>query len=69
MSRTLHIVIAATTLLAALLMGDAWRIARRNSAQLAATLATQNAQIEQASAREEQRNKDLTAALATTTSS
>jgi hypothetical protein len=65
MSRTLHIVIAATTLVAALLMGDAWRVARRNSVQLAATLATQNAQIEQASAREEQRNNDLAAALAT----
>ena len=65
MSRTLHIVIAATTLIAALLIGDAWRIARKNSVQLAATLATQNALIEQASVREEQRNKDLTAALAT----
>jgi len=65
MSRTLHIVIAATTLIAALLIGDAWRIARKNSVQLAATLATQNALIEQASVREEQRNKDLAAALAT----
>jgi hypothetical protein len=65
MSRTLHIVIAATALIAALLIGDAWRIARKNSVQLAATLATQNALIEQASAQEEQRNKDLTAALAT----
>ena len=65
MSRTLHIVIAASTLIAALLIGDAWRIARKNSVQLAATLATQNALIEQASVREEQRNKDLTAALAT----
>jgi hypothetical protein len=65
MSRTLHIFIAATTLLAALLIGDAWRVARRNSVQLAATLAAQNALIEQASAQEEQRNKDLAAALAT----
>jgi hypothetical protein len=65
MSRTLHFVIAATTLIAALLIGDAWRIARKNSVQLAATLATQNALIEQASTQEEQRNKDLAAALAT----
>ena len=64
MSRTLHIAVAATTLIAALLIADAWRIARRNSVQLAATLVTQNALIEQASAREEQRNKNLAAALA-----
>src|SRR5579872_6440396 len=64
MSRTLHIAIAATTLIAAVLIADAWRIARKNSAQLAATLVTQNAMIEQASARETQRNKDLAAALA-----
>jgi hypothetical protein len=65
MSRTLHVVIAASTLMAALLIGDAWRVARKNSVQLAATLATQNALIEQASVREEQRNKDLATALAT----
>jgi len=65
MSRTLHIVIAATTLVAALLIGDAWRVARRNSVQLAATLAAQNILIKQASAQEEQRNNDLAAALAT----
>jgi hypothetical protein len=64
MSRTLHIVAAATTLIAALLIGDAWRIARRNSVQLAATFATQNALIEQSAAHEQQRNKELAAALA-----
>lgn len=64
MTRTLHIVAVATALVAALLIGDAWRIARKNSVQLAATLVTQNALIEQASVREKQRNKDLAAALA-----
>jgi hypothetical protein len=64
MSRPLHIVTATATLLAALMIGDAWRIARKNSAQLAATLVTQNALIEQASAHEKQRNVELAAALA-----
>ena len=67
MSRTLHITIIAATLIAILLIADAWRMARRNSAQLTATVATQNALIEQASARETQRNKDLAAALASIT--
>ena len=64
MSRTLHIVIAATALIATVLIGDAWRLARKNAAQLATTIATQNTLIEQASLREAQRNKDLAAALA-----
>ena len=65
MQRTFHIIVAATAFIAAVLVADAWRIARRNSVQLAATLATQNVLIEQASAQEQQRNKDLAAALAT----
>jgi hypothetical protein len=64
MSRTLHIIIAVTTLTAAVLVLDSWRAARKNSLQLAAALASQNALIEQASANEQQRNKDLAAALA-----
>jgi hypothetical protein len=64
MSRTLHIIAAAASLLAILLVGDAWRVTRRNSAQLAATLAAQNALITQAAAREQQRNQDLATALA-----
>jgi hypothetical protein len=64
MSRTLHIIVAASTLMAALLVLDAWRVARKNSLQLAATLATQNALIDQASANERQRNQELAVALA-----
>jgi hypothetical protein len=67
MSRTLHIIAATATLLAALFIADAWFTARRNSAQLAATLASQNALIEQAAARERQRNTQLDAALAAIT--
>jgi hypothetical protein len=63
MSRTLHIVATAITLIAALFLADAWHTSRKNSAQLAATLASQNALIEQAAAREQQRNAQLTAAL------
>jgi hypothetical protein len=64
MPRTLHIVVTAATLIAALFIADAWRTARRNSAQLTATLASQKALIEQAAAREQQRNTELAAALA-----
>ena len=64
MSRTLHIVATAVTLIAALFLADAWRTSQKNSAQLAATLASQNALIEQATAREQQRNAQLTVALA-----
>ena len=64
MSRTLHIVAVAATLLAALLISDAWRISRRNSVQLTATLSAQNALITQAATREQQRNHDLATALA-----
>jgi len=64
MSRTFHIVATVATLIATLFIADAWRTARRNSAQLAATLTSQNALIEQATAREQQRNAQLAAALA-----
>lgn len=64
MPRTFHIIVAATTLIAALLVIDAWRIAHKNSEQLATTIATQKALIEQASANEQQRNQELAAALA-----
>jgi hypothetical protein len=64
MSRTIQIVASAITLLAALFIADAWRTAHRNSVQLTATLAAQNALIQQASAREQQRNAELAAALA-----
>jgi hypothetical protein len=64
MSQKLHIILTAATLIAALFIADAWRSARRNSAQLAATLASQKALIEQAAAREQQRNAQLATALA-----
>ena len=63
MSRTLHIIIAAAAVVATLLIADAWRSARSSSAQLTATLATQKSIIEQASAREQQRNAELAEAL------
>jgi len=64
MSRTLHIVATSITFIAALFIADAWRTAHRNSSQLTATLATQNALIEQATVQEQQRNAQLSAALA-----
>jgi hypothetical protein len=64
MSRTLHIVAIAAALLAAAFIADAWLTERRSSAQLAATLASQNALLEQAASREQQRNTQLAAALA-----
>jgi hypothetical protein len=63
MSRTLHIIAATATLIVALITADAWRAARRNSAQLTATLQSQKTLIEQAAAREQQRNTQLATAL------
>ncbi len=64
MSRTLHIIVTFAALIAVLFIADAWRTAHRNSAQLTATLATQNILIQQAAAQEQQRNAQLSAALA-----
>jgi hypothetical protein len=64
MPRTLHIVATSVTLIAALFFADAWRTARRNSAQLTAMLASQKILIEQAAAREQQRSTQLAAVLA-----
>ena len=63
MSRTLHIIATAAVLIAALITADAWRAARRNSAQLTATLQSQKILIEQAATREQQRNTQLATAL------
>jgi|HubBroStandDraft_2_1064218.scaffolds.fasta_scaffold74308_1 hypothetical protein len=46
------------------LLTDAWRSARHDSQQLAATLASQNAAIHQASEQEKQRDSQLQSALA-----
>jgi len=64
MSRTLHIVVTFAAVIAAVFIADVWRTAHRNSAQLTATLATQNTLIQQATAQEQQRNAQLSAALA-----
>ncbi len=50
--------------LAIALLADAWRSARRDSQQLAATLAAQNSILQQASQHEKQRDTQLAATLA-----
>src|SRR5258705_12259567 len=64
MSRTLHVIATFAALISALFIADAWRTARKNATQLTATLATQNALIQQAAAQEQKRNAQLSAALA-----
>jgi hypothetical protein len=64
MPRTLHLALTAAALLVAALLAGAWLASRRSAAQLAATLASQNALLDQAAAREQQRNTQLAAALA-----
>jgi hypothetical protein len=63
MSRTLHFIATTAALIATLITADAWRAARRNSAQLTATLDSQKILLEQAAAREQQRNAQLAIAL------
>jgi len=65
MKPTLDIVICVVALVTAALLTDAWRSARHDSSQLAATVAAQNAAIQQAGDREKQRDAQLAAALAT----
>ena len=64
MKTTLQIAILSVALIAATLLVDAWRSARRDASQLNITLASQNAAIEQAKTREKQRDAQLTTALA-----
>jgi len=64
MKPTLHIVILAAAAIAVALLADAWRSARHDSQQLAATLAAQNKVIQQAGDRETQRDSQLATALA-----
>ncbi len=59
--RTVVLIVAA---IAVALLAAAWRSARHDSEQLAATLASQNAVIQQAGQREKQRDLQLSAALA-----
>jgi hypothetical protein len=65
MKPTLDIVIFVAALTAVALLADAWRSARHDSQQLAATLAAQNTVIQQANDRENQRDSQLATALAT----
>jgi hypothetical protein len=65
MKPTLDITIFVAALIAVALLADAWRSARHDSQQLAATLAAQNNAIQQAGDREKQRDTQLAAALAT----
>jgi hypothetical protein len=60
-----HIAILTAALIAVALLIDAWRSAKRDTAQLNAALAMQSAAIQQAEAREKQRNAQLTTALDT----
>jgi hypothetical protein len=64
MKPTLHIAVLLAASIALALLADAWRSARRDSQQLAATLAAQNTVIHQAADRESQRDSQLAAALA-----
>jgi len=64
MKPTLKVIILVAAAIAIALFFDSWRSARHYSQQLAATLASQNAAIQQANDRESQRDKQLTVALA-----
>ena len=64
MKPTTNIVILLAASIAIALLASAWRSARHDSQQLAATLAAQNTVIQQAGDREKQRDSQLAAALA-----
>ena len=64
MRPTLHIVALVAASIAAALLADAWRSARHDSQQLAATLATQNTVIQNAADLQKQRDTQLATALA-----
>jgi hypothetical protein len=68
MKPSIHTIILLIALLAAAivaaLLADAWRSARHDTAQLAATLASQNTAIQQSADREKQRDSHLSTALA-----
>ena len=63
MKLTLHAAVLIVAAIALALLADAWRSERHDSAQLAATLASQKATLEQAAEREKQRDAQLSAAL------
>ena len=63
MKPVIDIIIIAAALLTLVLATDAWRSARHDSAQLAATIAAQSTAIQQVGDREKQRDAQLAAAL------
>ncbi len=65
MKLSLHIFAMIAAAIAVALLADAWHSARHDSEQLAAILKTQNSSIQQASERENQRDSQLSTALAT----
>lgn len=65
MKPTRNILVFLAALIAMALLADAWHSARRDSQQLAATLAAQNAVIQQAGDREKQRDSQLASILET----
>jgi hypothetical protein len=64
MKPTLNLIALGAALIAASFLASAWRTARHDSQQLAATLAAQNTLIRQAGDREKQRDSQLAGALA-----
>ena len=64
MKLTLKVIMLVAAAIALALFFDSWRSARHDAQQLAATLASQNTDIQQANDRETQRDKQLTSALA-----
>jgi hypothetical protein len=64
MKPTVEMILFVAALIACALLADAWRSARHDSQQLAATLAAQNTIIQQAGDREKQRDSQLASALA-----
>jgi len=65
MKPKLDILIFAAALVAVAFLADTWRSARRDSQQLAATLAAQNSTIQQAADHEKQRDSQLATVLST----
>jgi hypothetical protein len=64
MKLTIQIIILISTAIVVALLADAWRSARHDSQQLAATLTAQNNSIQQAADREKQRDVQLASTLA-----
>jgi hypothetical protein len=64
MKLSVDLILFVAALIAVALLADAWRSARHDSQQLAATLAAQNKVIQQAGDRETQRDSQLATALA-----